>query len=103
MFDDVLFFEMQRNKIKSLSFTQAWKVCAKAMPNLSFYKGIEILTRQFTYHLLSAIEDLEDKTLIEVTRRGTGRFAKILQFKLTNRGNEELSRIVFTHQERMGE
>jgi DNA-binding PadR family transcriptional regulator len=64
---------------------------------------LKFLTRQFTYHLLSAIEDLEDKTLIEVTRRGTGQFAKILQFKLTEHGNEELSKIVFTHQERMGE
>ncbi len=97
-FDEVMLFEMQRNKLESLSFSQAWNICRRAMPYLPAYGWNETTNRQFACELLCAIENLENSGFAEVDRRGT----KILNLKLNERGIKLLSTIIFKNQERMG-
>jgi hypothetical protein len=100
--DDVLLFELQQSKIKMLTFWQAWKVCQPALRRLPLYAGHELMKNQFAHELLDAIQNIENKGFVTVIRRGTGRYRKILEFKLTDRGNSLLSATIFTHQERTG-
>jgi hypothetical protein len=102
LFNDVILFEMQRNKLTMLTFSQAWNICWRAMPNLPAYTGLKTTKRQFASELLGYIEDLESNCYISVVRRGIGRFQKILEFELKTIGQEKLSKIIFTKQERMG-
>ncbi len=99
-FDDVLMYELQRNKIKTLTFSQMWSVCAAAAPQIPIFTGSdEVDHRSFASSLLGNIANLEHRGYVTVYRRRE----KIQQISLTQRGNDWLQHVTFTHQDRMGE
>lgn len=99
-FDEVLLFEMQRNKMRSMSFSHAWQLCERAMPFLPAYGCNDIKSvskREFVSKLLSAINNLENNGRAAVDRR----YGRVLFFTLTESGMRLLSQTIFKNQERM--
>jgi lysyl-tRNA synthetase class II len=99
-FDEVLLCEMQHNKMRSMSFSQAWRLCERAMPYLPAYGCSNIKSvskREFVSKLLSTINNLENNGRVTVDRR----YGKVLFFTLTESGDRLLSQTIFKNQERM--
>jgi hypothetical protein len=104
-FSDVILFELQkRNRrdvidhVPKLAFTEIWKACEDAAPNLEEHKGRSKYQNMFVRDIYNAVEDLEEKKLIVVTRRRTGRYQRILQIDATPEGKLHLEAVLFTHQ-----
>jgi hypothetical protein len=73
-FSDVILFELQKRLVKQLTFSEMWRTCEDAAPDLEGHKSRSQFQNFFVRDIYDAVEDLEQKKLILVTRRKLGRY-----------------------------
>jgi hypothetical protein len=94
----VILFEMQRRKLASMTFSEAWTACERA--NVKLPSSTPISDRKlFAWRLTEALKMLEEDGWVSITYQST----KFSSITLTENGSTRLRPIIFTHQDRMGD
>jgi hypothetical protein len=96
-FSDVILFELQKRLLKQLTFSEMWGLFMEMAPNLEYYRGRSNFKNFVARDIYDAVEELEPKKLILVTRRRLGRYQRILQIDATLEGKLYLEKTIFTH------
>ena len=100
-FDDVILFELQKKvqqgKLPSISFGEIWKASSDAAENFDCPVDPNIRRQAFSARLFQALDLLEK---IEYVRIISVQDNNIESIQLTESGINQVSKIVYTHQQR---
>jgi hypothetical protein len=97
-FADIILFELQKELMKQLTFSQMWRLYEETGEVFQINKGRADFKNFIARDIYNAVEELEEKKLIVVIRRRVGRYQRILQIDATPEGKLHLEETMFTHQ-----
>jgi len=102
-FEQVILCTLQRklsfNKMPVLTFSELWTACSSAGPRLPNPVDADLNRKEFSRRLFENLEFLETMDFVTVRTEGDGR--KVDSVHLTDKGEEKLKSITYSHQERL--
>jgi len=102
-FEQVILCTLQRKlsygQLPVLTFSELWNACSTAGPRLPLAVDADLNRKEFSRRLFENIEFLETMDFVVVRTEGDGR--KVESVRLTDKGEEKLKSITYSHQERL--